>query len=92
MLLDLDLLELDKLGAARLETQTSTALVHLTILRLAHLDGHEAGPVYWLIGLGTAAIARVRGHLEHGLDFNGADDNSLDVHELANAASFDLTD
>ena len=90
VLLDLDLLVLDELGAARLQAQTAAALVDLAVLGLAHLDGHEGGGGDGLVGLGAAPVAGVRGHREHRLDLGGADDDALDVDELADLARLDL--
>ena len=76
VLLDLDLLVFDELGAARLQAQTAAALVDLAVLGLAHLDGHEGGGGDGLVGLGAAPVAGVRGHREHRLDLGGARDKN----------------
>jgi hypothetical protein len=90
MLLDFDLLEFDKLGAAILQTQATSALVNLTVLTLAHLDGHEGGARDGLVGLGAASVARVRAQLQQGLDFGRSDDHALDIDQFTDAARFDL--
>lgn len=90
--LNFQLLKFDKLGAARLQAQSTTRLVHLTILRLTHLEWHErCGVAEWLIGLGTASIARVCGNLQQRLDLGGSNDHALDRDQVTNRARFYLS-
>lgn len=84
VLLHLELLELDKLGAACLQIQTTASLVHATIIRGTILHGYEGQRVDGLISLGAAAIACVRGHHHHGLHLGAARHNAAHRDQFAN--------
>lgn len=62
--LDLELLKFNELRSSRLQIESTTGFVGLTVLRLAHFERHERSRLSeWLIGLGTASVARISGYL-----------------------------
>lgn len=83
MLLDLHLLELDKLGAACLQVQATTRLVHAAVVRRTVRDRHEAERINRLVRLRAAAVARVRGHHHHWLHLRAARHDAAHRHQLA---------
>lgn len=91
MFLDLDLLELDKLGATRLQVQSTACLVHSTIVRWTISDRHKGQSVDGLIGFSATSIASVSGHNHHRLDLRASCHDSSDRHQFANILSLDIT-
>lgn len=84
VLLHFELLELDELGAARLQIQTTAGLIHTTIIRGTILHRYEGQRVHGLICLRAATIACVRGHHHHGLHFGATCDNAAHRDQFAN--------
>ena len=72
--------------------QPAPGPVDSAVLSRAHQQGHECGRRDGLVGLRTALVARVRGHLHHGLDLSGPGHDAFNGDELANALGFDLAD
>ena len=71
VLLDLDFLKLDELGASGLEVQPTAGLVDTAVVGRAHQEGHEGRRGDGLVRLGATLVAGVRRHLHHGLDLGG---------------------
>lgn len=90
VLLHLQLLELDELGATRLQVQPAARLVHATIIRGTVVDGRKGERVHGLIGLGAAAIARVGGHHHHGFHLSAASHNAAYSDQFANMLGLHL--
>jgi len=84
VLLHLDLLELDELGATSLQVQPAASLVYPAIIRGTIVNGREGQRVDRLIGLRATAIAGIGGHHHHGLDLRAAGHNATDCDQLAN--------
>lgn len=81
-LLDLDLLELAELGAARLHQQLAVAVVLNTDWALTFFDGHEGTPGDLLIRLEPALLARVGHDLGLRLHVRATCDHRADGYEL----------
>ena len=45
-----------------------------------------------MIGLSAALVARVSGHLHHGLDLGGTDHDTADAQQLSDALGLHVTD
>mmetsp|Transcript_14066 Transcript_14066/g.46492 ORF Transcript_14066/g.46492 Transcript_14066/m.46492 type:complete len:463 (-) Transcript_14066:22-1410(-) len=81
LLLDLDLLELFELGAARLEVERHAVPVGLR---------HEGGAVDELVHLGAVLLARVRRHLHLRLHLRHARHDALERQQRADVLRLDL--
>lgn len=83
MFLNLQLLELDELGPAALQIQTSTGLVDSAIVARTDAQRSEAERVDRLEGLSSALVARIRSYLKQRLHVSGTRDDPFDNNNLS---------
>jgi len=90
VLLHLDFLELDELGATSLQVQPASRLVHSAIIRGTIVNRRKGQRVDRLIGLRATAIAGIGGHHHHGLDLRAAGHDATDCDQFANVLGLHL--
>ena len=71
-------LELDKFGPTSLKVEPSARLVDPAVVAGAHQQRHEGSRGHGLVGLGTALVTGVGGHLHHRLDL--VETNKIELH------------
>jgi len=91
VLLHFDLLELDELGAARLQIKTTAGFVNTAIIGGAILHRYKRQRVDRLICFGATAIASVSGHHHHGLHLRATRHNTTYCDQFSNLLGLHFT-